>query len=596
MLRSSLAVLIGGLVSVSCSEIVAGLGNNTQCVGAHCSTFVAGAVCDGVDVSTPAVDMLRGKHLIIQDMEWMPYAAPNPGGRHFSGWKGLNIELFDHFATVLGYTYNMSNMGYAQEGESWTEQVYRAVDDADLTGSYWVEDDERLNKASFIRGTYDLTPVLVARMLGAGETKWETWYKSFYNFLDPFDKTLWFMILGFIIFSGVVDWLVERKSVKEARVSSSIYEYFAGLLWGGFEYPLSKMSAVYQVMGGFIVLVLISSYTANLAAFITVSAQPTKSVQSMDQAQSESASICAANGAYIPKIKKLYPRLRWGLVSNPQNEAAQATMDREGCDGVIGTLNLFNTWRTDVAFCKLEVAEVMAPARGSWLTNRESWCVTAAFNYAVAQMDFNGELELMIGKYFPKIPCGSTSSGTQMDDYWSEGLEDPEEDSRRRLLMEKDAATTASKHRRRLSADGGSGGGTGVPSMEVVDFLGMFILWLAVSLWMVFWTCALSTGYKSPLQTPIASALSACACNAPAPCLRPAVIPAVALRRCCTREGQGGGEESLDQDGVTREGRWHRGRGGRREQRFAGAARGSEADRRASRDSGGQERRRIPPA
>ena len=70
---------------------------------------------------------------------------------------------------------------------------------------------------------------LVARMLGAGETKWETWYKSFYNFLDPFDKTLWFMILGFIIFSGVVDWLVERKSVKEARVTSSIYEYFAGL-------------------------------------------------------------------------------------------------------------------------------------------------------------------------------------------------------------------------------------------------------------------------------------------------------------------------------------------------------------------------------
>ena len=268
--RSCLAVLIGGLVSVSCGDfgsgqdicpagcsptedcatplpppqpplpppppssppagtIVAGLGDNTQCVGDHCSTFVAGAVCDGVDVSTPAVDMLRGKHLIIQDMEWMPYAAPNPGGRHWSGWKGLNIELFDHFATVLGYTYNMSNMGYAQEGESWTQQVYRAIDDADLTGSYWVEDDERLNKASFIRGTYDLTPVLVARMLGAGETKWETWYKSFYNFLDPFDKTLWFMILGFIIFSGVVDWLVERKSVNEARVTSSIYEYFAGL-------------------------------------------------------------------------------------------------------------------------------------------------------------------------------------------------------------------------------------------------------------------------------------------------------------------------------------------------------------------------------
>jgi hypothetical protein len=64
-------------------------------------------------------------------------------------------------------------------------------------------------------------------------------------------------------------------------------------LWGGFEYPLSKMSAVYQVVGGFIVLVLISSYTANLAAFITLSAQPTKSIHSMDQAQLDSASVRA---------------------------------------------------------------------------------------------------------------------------------------------------------------------------------------------------------------------------------------------------------------------------------------------------------------
>ena len=66
-------------------------------------------------------------------------------------------------------------------------------------------------------------------------------------------------------------------------------------LWGGFEYPLSKLSAIYQIMLGFIVLVLISSYTANLAAFITVSAAPTKSVTTMDAAtQSQAAVRCSA--------------------------------------------------------------------------------------------------------------------------------------------------------------------------------------------------------------------------------------------------------------------------------------------------------------
>ena len=252
MVRSPLVVLLAGLVGVSCSgEIGSGeigsvvtvplttpVPGTPECVGngaangGHCPTFRAGAVCEGVDMSGPAADMLRGKHLIIQDMDWLPYASPDPEGNHPSGWTGLNIELFDHFASVLGFTYNMSDMGYAGAfgpAETWTQMVYRAIDDADLTGSYWTETNERLNGVTYVRGTYDLTPVLAARMLSAGETKAETWQKSFYNYLDPFTYGLWCTILAVIICSGVVDWLVERKSVREARVTSSIYEYFAGL-------------------------------------------------------------------------------------------------------------------------------------------------------------------------------------------------------------------------------------------------------------------------------------------------------------------------------------------------------------------------------
>ena len=36
--------------------------------------------------------------------------------------------------------------------------------------------------------------------------------------------------------------------------------------------------------------------------------------------------------------------------------------------------------------------------------------------------------------------------------------------------------------------------------MEVVDFLGMFILWLAVSLWMVFWTYAVPEKAKAAMK------------------------------------------------------------------------------------------------
>ena len=94
-----------------------------------------------------------------------------------------------------------------------------------------------------------------------------------------------------------------RQPARLARawpspIDSCVRALSAHSLWGGFEYPLSKMSAIYQVVGGFIVLVLISSYTANLAAFITLSAQPTKSIQSMDQAQLDSASVRATRSRF----------------------------------------------------------------------------------------------------------------------------------------------------------------------------------------------------------------------------------------------------------------------------------------------------------
>jgi hypothetical protein len=201
------------------------------------------------------------------------------------------------------------------------------------------------------------------------------------------------------------------------------------------------------------------------------------------------------------KIKALYPRIRWGLESQSQNEAAQATMDRKGCDGVVATYNQYQAWRTDVGFCKLEIAQVMAPARGHWLTNRKSPCVAAALNYAISEMDIRGDLELQIAKYFPKISCGDTSAGGgEMDDNWEEA-EDEEGRRRSRRQLSKKDATVATKHRRRLSAAGGSGGGGGgVPKMEILDFLGMFIIWLIVTAWMLLWTCTPLAAIAPPLH------------------------------------------------------------------------------------------------
>ena len=38
-------------------------------------------------------------------------------------------------------------------------------------------------------------------------------------------------------YRGVVDWVAERISVPNTRLTASLYKYVGGVLWGGFEHP-----------------------------------------------------------------------------------------------------------------------------------------------------------------------------------------------------------------------------------------------------------------------------------------------------------------------------------------------------------------------
>lgn len=71
----------------------------------------------------------------------------------------------------------------------------------------------------------------------------------------------------------MTDYLLERN--VGGRIADSMYEGWAGALWGGFEYPKTRAAAVYQVVVSFVFLITIAAYTANLAAFLMIEARPT---------------------------------------------------------------------------------------------------------------------------------------------------------------------------------------------------------------------------------------------------------------------------------------------------------------------------------
>ena len=272
--------------------------------------WTRGAVCNGVTDATHVQDILRGRHVVAGECDYAPFGMPST--THASGWSGIDISIMDRLSTLLGFTYEIREFPCVLSGPNhttWTDILVEAANNNDVVLNYWDNQPERWDHGVLMLpghygNSYNLVSNVVARQNDA-------WYRSFYSYMDPFDFTLWFALGGVVLFSGVVDFLVERKHV-DTKLTASLYEYAAGLMWGGFEYPLSKFSAIYQLILGFFVLVIVSSYTANLASFITISARPTAAVSRLDDAVSSNGriGICAdaSDSSTISMIGALSPR------------------------------------------------------------------------------------------------------------------------------------------------------------------------------------------------------------------------------------------------------------------------------------------------
>ena len=453
--------------------------------------FQTGAVCDIATANASNVpDMIRGAHLVVNELTWQPFAYRDNSTA--SGWGGMNLDVLEQICALLGCTYEIRDIGLLRGAQTWTDVLTNQVEQADITGSFWYYDSTRLQVAQSLYPHYDCAQVLIARTQtsradGQQSVTLDRALKSFVSFLQPFQYELWVVIICMVFLSGVVDFLVERRRVNHTiRLTASLYEYWAGILWGGFEYPLSRTSAVYQICLGFVTLVLISSYTANLAAFITVAARSSNSVTSMNDAITNQKAICRPGdgSAWSPKITTNYPRARWSHLYDLPEAAAQRlahpALYSDSCEGAFMMNTEFLALRANATYCRLRLAEVVFPGQGGWFTNRQSPCVQMSVSYALSTLDTSGALENITRTWMPQAQCASTTTPS----------------AGRRLEQEAEASDP---HGRRLpaSAGGAAGGGaaaseggeeaTTVPRMGIMDFLGLFIVWGIISVSMVLW-------------------------------------------------------------------------------------------------------------
>jgi ionotropic glutamate receptor len=116
-------------------------------------------------------------------------------------------------------------------------------------------------------------------------------------FLRPFTLEMWCMTDTFFLIIGVVVWIVERRSNQEFRGHPK--QQVCNGLWFAFSTMFSKHGKTGSMLGRamlivwlFVVLIIKSSYTANLSAILTAQQlSPTISTRTVQYSQIQISSF-----------------------------------------------------------------------------------------------------------------------------------------------------------------------------------------------------------------------------------------------------------------------------------------------------------------
>lgn len=164
--------------------------------------------------------------------------------------------------------------------------------------------------------------------------------------LQPFSVDLWFTMIALVLMAGAVIWFLERgepKSYFDKHKDMSVYPgalkglYVAtGFLTNTAEFiPVTYLGRCFISVWAFVMLVTVSAYTANFAAFLTQQ-QPVNNINTMDAFIESGGTACISEGnANLEYVQKFYPstyHMPWALIGGSLQHATATTVGGDGPD------------------------------------------------------------------------------------------------------------------------------------------------------------------------------------------------------------------------------------------------------------------------
>jgi len=178
------------------------------------------------------------------------------------------------------------------------------------------------------------------------------------NYLEqtfiPFEYELWGLLIGVTMILAVVLWVVERGELGSAGCFQSWWLSVQGLLTGGIAHaPQTVAGKIISTGYTFLILIVLAGYTANLAAFRTVSMKSSE-FESMMDIVDKGKSVCVTR-VVTPAVRAQYPNINLIQYANDDKtlDGFVASGVKEGCQGSLLNQKQFEATQTG-ELCKLE--------------------------------------------------------------------------------------------------------------------------------------------------------------------------------------------------------------------------------------------------
>ena len=381
--------------------------------------------------------------------------------------------------------------------------MYQITPTCDVVGTYWTHTPKRRERVLFMTGHIDYSSSLIVRAKTTGVSPIS---EKLTTFLMPFSPLAWVLLALMTVLTGFVFFTVEATANRTAKgLRDSVYLSAAGMLWGGYETPTTRVAIPFQIVVSFIMLIVVSACmrarlragsrvrhypplrilcshlnfvdTANLAAALTVSAQ-TNEPSSLDEMRAVRPEVCIReNDVMRPLYNALFPWLRQVEYPDvdPLNAAGDFTVDRlksdlkvqlaaKTCHAILAPTITYRFWAAQDSWvsCNTRIVEKPIIARAGYVTNLQSWCVARAFDIAIERLRLKGTIDDYANEWYPPQPCETSYMFS----------------SRRQLATTSKGGAVGGA----VATDGGTAYGQvrgilSVDRMDAVDFLGVFVLW-----------------------------------------------------------------------------------------------------------------------